>query len=57
VRAESRVFGAARAAEKTGCQRRLTGYFYQHPKIIMDNNQLLTHILAGNLPNQDISSV
>jgi hypothetical protein len=31
VRAENWVFGAARGAEKTGCQRGLPGFFYQRP--------------------------
>jgi hypothetical protein len=32
VRVENQVFGAARAAEKTGCQRGFPGVFYQRPK-------------------------
>jgi hypothetical protein len=37
VRVENRVFGAARAAEKTGCQRGLPGFFYQHPFLLLSH--------------------
>jgi hypothetical protein len=40
VRAESRVFGTARAAEKPGCQRGLPEFFYQSPNSIIILNSV-----------------
>jgi hypothetical protein len=46
VRAENRVFGAARAAEKTVCQRRWPGFFLSMPYIY-----IYTEFVNENVPN------
>jgi hypothetical protein len=45
VHAQNRVFGAARAAEKTGCQRGLPGFFYQCPFFTLQTSFFFTFLL------------